>query len=383
METTQSSGLGIAVTERKGEVAISAMAAKAKAEVEAKFVIALQRPRNIMDARASILAACKRPGFAETARYRKPVGGNQTIDGLSIRFAETAIQAMRNITVDTSTIWEDDEKRTVRISVTDLESNLSYGKDVTIAKTVERRRLKDGQDAVSKRTNSTGQTVYIVAATEDEIANKVSSQESKVIRNCGLRLIPQDILDEAEQTIISTLENGGTDPAQDVKKISDAFSVIGVRPSDLESYLGNSLASISKKQLTELRAIYAAVKDGEASFIDYIREKQAADGAKIISVQTTPAQTQQQPPADTSNPELMPVGKTDVPSVKTQLADLVTGAGHSFDDFRKWSAATGQFTEAEVDAIGSFEEVPQVKAQMFVKNKTGLLKGIAMTKGAA
>lgn len=85
------------------------------------------------------------------------------------------------------------------------------------------------------------------------------------------------------------------------------------------------------------------------------------------------------PPADTSNPELMPA---ETKSIKTQLAELVTGAGHSFDDFRKWGIESGQFTDAEADAIGSFDEVPQMKAQMFVKNKTGMLKGIAMTKGS-
>lgn len=292
-ETTQNKGLGLSVIEKRGEVAISAMAAKAKAEVEAKFVIALNRPRNVMNARANILDACKRPKFAESARYKKPVGGGQTVDGLSIRFAETAIQAMTNITVDTATIWEDDEKRTVRISVTDLESNLSYGKDVTIAKTVERKRLKDGQKPISERINSAGEKVFLVPATEDEIANKVAAAESKIIRNCGLRLVPQDILEEAEEEILKTLEKGGTDPKEDTKKICDAFAALNVQPSELEKYLGHPLATVSKKELADLRAVYSAIKDGEASWVDYIKEKAAFEAAKpVFSTPKTETKTE-------------------------------------------------------------------------------------------
>jgi hypothetical protein len=270
METTQQTGM-LAVTQRRGEMAVSAMAAKAKAEVEAKYTIALHRPRNIDEARINILECCKRPGFAKGAIYKKPVGG-QTIDGFSIRFAEAAIQAMKNISVDNAMIWEDSEWRTVHISVTDLESNTSYGKDITIAKTVERRFLKDGQVAISERLNSKGEKTFLVAATEDEIANKVASAESKIIRNNGLRLIPQDILDEAWEAIEKTMEGGGGDAQQEKKKICDAFAAINIKPSELEKYLGHPVDTVSPKELRDLRAIYQTIKDGEASWSSYMDE---------------------------------------------------------------------------------------------------------------
>lgn len=270
-ETQQQTGM-LTRVERKGEVAVSAMAAKAKAEVEARYVIALQRPRNINQARISILESCKRPKFAEGARYRKPVGGGRTVDGLSIRFAEEAIKAMTNIAVDAMTIWEDDEKRNVRITVTDLETNTTYGDEVTINKTVERRSLKEGQVALSERMNSTNQKVFLVAATEDELANKLAAAKSKIIRNSGLRLVPQDILDEAEETILATLEKGGKDPQAETKKICDAFASIGVKPAELERLLGHPLSSISPKELIDLRATYSAIKDGETTWAAVIAE---------------------------------------------------------------------------------------------------------------
>lgn len=252
--------------ERKGEMAIAAMAAKSKAEVEARYVIALQRPRNILEARNTILDSCKRPAFASGAIYRKPVGGSKTVDGFSIRFAEEAIKSMKNVAVDTMAIYEDDERLTIRISVTDLEANCTYADEVRIAKTVERRQLKEGQIPISERMNSTGQKVYLVAATDDDLLNKINAAKSKAIRNSGLRLIPQDILEEAWTQIITTNEKGGGDPKAETKKVCDAFASLNISPSELERYLRHSLETVSPKQLSDLRAIYTAIRDEDTTW---------------------------------------------------------------------------------------------------------------------
>lgn len=256
----------LAKVERRGEVAVSAMAAKARAEVEARYVIALQRPRNIHKARADVLDACRRPAFARGAIYRKPVGNGKTVDGFSIRFAEEAIKTLGNISVDTMVVWEDDERRTLHISVTDLESNSTYGDDVSISKTVERRQLKDGQSAISERLNSTGQKVFLVAATEDDLANKVNAAKSKVIRNSGLRLVPQDILEEAWDQVVETMEKGGGDPKAEIKKVCDAFGAMHINATELERYLKHPIDTISPKELNELRGIYTAIKEEETSW---------------------------------------------------------------------------------------------------------------------
>lgn len=266
-ETTQQTGM-LTKIERRGEVAVSAMAAKAKAEVEARYVIAMrpENRRDHMQVRAAILDSCKRPKFAEGALYRKPVGGGKTVDGFSIRFAEEALKAMRNIVTDSMIVWEDDEKRCIRISVTDLESNTTYSDDMIIAKTVERRTLKDGQEKLGERLNSYGDKVFIVAATEDDMANKVNAGKSKVIRNSGLRLIPQDILEEAWDQVMETLKKGGSDPKAEIKKVCDAFGALNISPAELERLLGHLIDTISPKELAELRGYYTAIKDGETTW---------------------------------------------------------------------------------------------------------------------
>ena len=271
-------GLSGALVARTGELAITASAARAKAEVEAAFLVAINRPRNIMDARQKILDACKRPKFAESAIYHKPVGRG-TIKGPSIRFAETAVQAMGNIRVSTTITYEDEEQRALRIDVTDLETNLSYGKDVNLKKTVERREPKPGQIVIGQRENTTGQTVYIVLATEDELQNKAAAAESKIIRNCGLRLIPQDIIEEAMDACTHTMNDGGVDPSKQVKQICDSFARYGIKPSDLKAFLGHPLEQTTGSEMDVLRGIYAAIKDGEATWSDYLDRKMQQKGS--------------------------------------------------------------------------------------------------------
>src|SRR5690606_30613711 len=103
----------------------------------------------------------------EVARYHKPIG--QGIEGPSIRFAEAAIRCMTNILVEQAVTYDDATRRVVRVTVTDLESNTAYWRDVTIPKTIERSKAEAGRVIYSQRANSRGAITYTVSATDDEI----------------------------------------------------------------------------------------------------------------------------------------------------------------------------------------------------------------------
>lgn len=347
--TREEHGLGLAQVKHSGELATAAMAAKAKALVEARYIMAYNRPRNILQARSDILAACQRPAFAEGARYKKPVGGS-TIDGFSIRFAEEAIKSMKNIAVESTTIYEDSEKRTVQINVTDLEANVTYGKEVTIAKTVERRALKEGQVPISQRVNSQGKVTYLVEATEDDISNKVGAAESKIIRNCGLRLVPSDILEEAEQAIEKTLESGGKDVGAGIKKITDAFASLNIAVAELEKYLKHAIATISPKELNDLRAIYAAIKDGEASWSDYVGEQGAKSKPDLSAKKAEDKPTIITPTVEPKEVEVKPV-------VRLQM--MIDSIPVSADDFLDFLHSKGitRYKPASLDEL----EEPMIK----------------------
>jgi hypothetical protein len=259
------------------ETAASAVAAQAKATVEARYVVALRQPRSWDTVRQRILEDCRRPAFAEGARYAKPLGGGKTIDGLSIRFVESALRAMGNVLVESPVTYEDDEKRIVRVLVTDLEANITYQKDITVAKTVERRALAPGQVPLSSRTNSEGAVTYLVAATEDALATKEGAMISKVVRTLGLRILPGDLQAEAEEQIIATLrKRDAEEPDAQRKRIADAFWPLGVSPDALAEYLGHPLAQCNPAELAQMRALYTAIKDGETTWALVMEQRAGA-----------------------------------------------------------------------------------------------------------
>jgi hypothetical protein len=258
-----------AVAHATGDTAAAAVAAQAKALVEARYVIALRRPRDMDAVRSKIMKECLRPSFAAVARYTKPIGQDKSKwpTGPSVRFAEAAIRAMGNVTVDAVTTHDDAERRIVHVTVADLEANVPYSLDVPIMKTIERRRTKDGDQILGQRTNSRGEPVFIIAATDDDILNKQAALISKAIRTLALRLVPGDIIDEAmDQIVVTQRSDDAADPDAAKRKLFDAFGALGISPEQIKQYLGSNAAALTPKELTDLRALYAALRDGETSW---------------------------------------------------------------------------------------------------------------------
>ncbi|WP_435722131.1 hypothetical protein [Acinetobacter baumannii] len=87
---------------------------KAKAQVEARYMMAMHRPRNWDAVRQDLLKECRRPSFADdtSTYYKKPVGG-RSVTGLGIRFVEVAIGCMTSILVET-TIWYPQKTMNIR-----------------------------------------------------------------------------------------------------------------------------------------------------------------------------------------------------------------------------------------------------------------------------
>jgi hypothetical protein len=243
----------------------------AQALVQARFQMALLRPRNVLQARSKILDACRRPGFAESAIFRKPVGKKdgvqQYVEGPSIRFAEEAIRSLGNMDIRQQVVFEDDEKRVVCVTVMDLENNVAWPTEVAVSKRIERSFVKEGARVYGTRKNSYGKNVYIVDASEDEITTKGQAMVSKALRTAALRVVPGDILEEALVQIRETLgKKDQADPKAALKKVVDAFHALGISPVELEKFLGHSLDSISPAEIQDLRGVYQSVKDGDSNW---------------------------------------------------------------------------------------------------------------------
>ena len=266
----------------QSETTAVAVAEQARAIVESRYKMALARPRDWDTVRAKLLKDAMRPGFAATAIYNKPIGKGVT--GPSIRFAEAAIRAMTNIVCETMTVFDDAPRRIVRVTVTDLEANVPWSQDVTIEKTVERSRLKEGETPLSSRRNSAGYPVYLLPATDDDILNKQNALISKAVRTLALRLLPGDILEDALAQCRETNHKGDAamDPDAARLKMFDLFSDVGVTPADLKSYLGHDCARFTREEHERLRGIWTALRDGETNWREVVeaKERQKQDAEK-------------------------------------------------------------------------------------------------------
>ena len=256
------------------ETASTAIAAQSKAMVESRYVMAMRNPRNWDAVRQDLIKECRRPSFAnnKSAYYIKPIG--QGVEGLGIRFVEVALRCMKNVLVETTMIFEDETKEVHRVSVTDLEANITYPLDVRVSKTVERSKPNSDGSYISVRKNSYNKDVFTVPANDDDLLNKRGALISKAIRTIGLRIIPGDLCDEAEEIIKAIrLDEAAKDPDAERRKIVDAFAGIGVSATDLIGYIGHGLEKCSPAQIVELRGIYGAIKDGEATWKTVIENK--------------------------------------------------------------------------------------------------------------
>lgn len=281
---------GFGETEKRGETASTMLAAQAQAAIQARYVMALQRPRNMDGVRVRLLRECERPGFAERAFYSLPRKGAKPgrltrtpgrIEGLSVRFAEAAIRLLGNIAQSTRTIYDDDYKRLVNVSATDLETNAVYERDVVLEKTVERREIRDGDVVLGQRTNSTGAVVFVVQTTEADLLTKESALVSRMFRTEALRFLPSDIAEECEKQIVATVQSrDAKDPDCARKAVCDAFATVNVSPEALALYLGHDLALTTPQELTSLRGLFAALRDGQVTWADVLAEK---DGERPVA----------------------------------------------------------------------------------------------------
>lgn len=261
--------------ERRPETATALMAAQAEAMVKARFVVALQRPRDWDQVRAKLLRACERPGFAGSAVektwgagwYRKPVG--EGAEGFSIRFAEEAMRCMTNLDVEPVVVFEDEWKRMLSLNVLDLESNIAIKQPITIEKTVTRRYLRKNEVAIKTKVNSKDETTYVVEATEDDMAQKQGRLISMAMRNGVMRMVPGDIQADCRKRILEIRDGeAAKDPDGYRKKVIDSFATLNVTPSDLKAFLAGDIAKASPAQLTDLREIYTQISEGKTTWAE-------------------------------------------------------------------------------------------------------------------
>lgn len=287
---TQAPPTGMSLAERPAasvqatETSSSAVAAREKAAVEARFLVAISRPRNPDLARQRLLRRCESPVFADVAEYSKPIGGKKVTGG-SIRLMEEIGRQWGNIDIRADITFDDQERRIVHVSATDLETNYSQSVDVILEKTVERKFPKQGETVLSSRTNSKGETVYRIEADEDSFFTKQNANVAKARREMIRAVVPGDLVEEAISVARNTRRNeDAKDPAGSRKRIADSFFQIGVMANQLCEYLEKpSLEAVTDAEVEVLRQLYTSIKEGETTWTEIIADKKPtpAQGSEV------------------------------------------------------------------------------------------------------
>lgn len=288
----------------QGSASTDALVAKARADTEARWIMAMRNPRNLDVVRQDLMEECRRPGFADVATYARPVGKEQDketgewvekfADGLSIRFAEVAMRCMSNMQCKAQTVYDDVTVRMITVTAVDYQSNATWEIDLTVHKTVERRKLRRNQRAIAERENSFGDRVYLVAATDQEVATKAAAEISKAARTCILRLIPGHLQDEGFLLCRKVAaDRDAKDPKAARHRMMDAFGALGVSPTQLEEWLGHGTDAIVPVERDALLKIHSAIKEGEITWAEALSERlkvMAAAKAKAAAATVDPSE---------------------------------------------------------------------------------------------
>jgi hypothetical protein len=251
------------------ELAATAAAEHARQLVQLKYMIAQGRPRDLRRVEDRLLQACSRLEFAEDATYTLPKrrDEDEDITGPSIRFSEEVVRCLGNILPEAKVVFDDEWRRSVQVSVTDLEDNVSYSEDVVVEKTVERKSKMD-REVVGERTNRNNQKVYRVRATDEELREKQGNLVARTQRNLVVKKVAPSWLVELGMAKVRETQQAIVQKGlpQALERMRAAFESMGIDQAELEGWLGHPIADTTAFEYTQLRGVAAAIRDNQATW---------------------------------------------------------------------------------------------------------------------
>lgn len=225
---------------------VSVETSRAVSEVQAALVIAKRFPRDETAAFKRIMTSCKRLSLANQAIYNLPISGrNQS--GPSIRLAEVLAQAWGNLKFGVNELSRVEGVSSSCVAYcwdqeTNTNSEISFEVDHWIIAKGKKKPITDPA----------------------EIDRLIASRGARKLRQCILKVIPPDIVEEALNQCKSTIKNGDGSPLSDrIRKMVLAFDAFQVNQEMIEKKIGHPVDSIDGDEFLDLVAIYNALKDGQ------------------------------------------------------------------------------------------------------------------------
>ena len=246
----------------QGTVAIEA--SRAVAEAQGKLVIAKRFPRDEIASYAKAMEACRRPEMARTAFYSYPRGG-QTVEGVTIRFAEELARCWGNVDYGIKELSQDNGKSEMQAYAWDLETNTQSVQNFTNPhkreKTDKKTRAVIMEDLVSQR----------------DIYENNANMATRRLRARILAILPAWLVEESIAECKKTLAGSNDVPLIDrVRKMVSQFAKFGVSQEQIERRLRRKIDSMTADDFTEYVGIYNAIKGGESKVSEWFDAKPEA-----------------------------------------------------------------------------------------------------------
>jgi hypothetical protein len=288
-----SNQMGEVTVRQAVDVAAVQQVAHAQAAVQARYVMAIQRPRSEVNFRSKLMAAVADKEFAALCEYARPVGKEKNAQGRwvdkiakgpTIHLLRTALRLFGNNSSEPSIITETPDLRIGAITISDYESNFHVVRTYAIEKKVEKRAYEDrqtktvgpppGREVLATRINTDGEEVYICRMNLDELRKEDLRQIALAKRAAAEEFLPRHIIRAAlKRAVEVTNEEDAKDPAGARNRLIDAFAELRIMASELEQYLGHSLERISSDELSDMRGVWTRISNEEATWEECIRER--------------------------------------------------------------------------------------------------------------
>ena len=240
------------------EAGVNAAVAREQYEIQAAAVMAMRRPRNEHEAMVKLIKVYQRPKAAETATYYFERSGKE-ISGPTVKLTRQAVRCWGNIRAGFVTVSIDDKYVHLRGYALDLETNARFEQEDKFLKKIQ-RKIKLGDDSVTKW----------VDPDERQLQELINKKGAILERNCSLRVLPPDLIDDAIQEAEKTLQMEAkktlkTNRPDAIKALVKVFAELQVTVEMLEKYLGHAMDLVDDKEYARLRAICVSIHDGNST----------------------------------------------------------------------------------------------------------------------
>lgn len=233
---------------------------RAMAEAYEQVAKAERCPRDEIAAYKRVIQACQRPKMAEKAFYSYP-RGKQTVEGVTIRFAEELALCWGNIDFGIKELSRDENKTELQAYAWDMQSN-----------------VRSVQNFVNPHQREAFGKMQTLTSNRDIYENN-SNMGARRKRAMILAVLPSWLVDEAIDECKRTLAGNNSIPLIDrINNMVVQFSKLGVTQEQLERRLKRKLDTITPDDFVEYVGIFNAIKNGESKAAEWFEaEKEASD----------------------------------------------------------------------------------------------------------